>query len=111
MAKLETGDPRLDEITGGLDTDNRDYFKIYGGGDETDRDDAPPPGEADRAPRSTGPGPAMKNRFLIDPTQTDEEIVEFIMSMLREKGAFEKSPLNDHPPSGSSAIPDVKLGG
>ncbi len=50
-----------------------------------------------------------KNRFLIDPTQTDEEIVDFIMSMLREDGAFEESPLNDHPPSGSAAIPDVKL--
>ena len=48
-------------------------------------------------------------RFFIDPTQTDEEIVDFIMSMLREDGAFEESPLNDHPPSGSAAIPDVKL--
>jgi len=52
----------------------------------------------------------MTTRFLIDPTQTDEEIVDFIMSVLEEDGAFEESPLNDDPPSGSVAIPDVKLG-
>ncbi len=50
----------------------------------------------------------MMNRFLIDPAQTDEEIVDFIMSVLDEDGAFEESPLNDHPPSRSAAIPDVK---
>jgi len=52
----------------------------------------------------------MTTRFVIDPTQTDEEIVDFIMSVLEEDGAFEESPLNDHPPSGSAAIPDVKIG-
>ncbi len=52
----------------------------------------------------------MKNRFLIDPTQTDEEIADFIMSVIEEDGAFEESPLNDHPPAGSAAIPDVKIG-
>ncbi len=58
----------------------------------------------------TFPPEGMTTRFLIDPTQTDEEIVEFIMSVLEEDGAFEESPLNDHPPAGSVAIPDVKLG-
>jgi len=52
----------------------------------------------------------MTTRFLIDPTQTDEEIVDFIMSLLEEDGAFEESPLNDHPLAGSAAIPDVKIG-
>jgi len=47
----------------------------------------------------------MTTRFLIDPTQTDEEIVEFIMSILEEGGAFEESPLNDYPPPGPLRSP------
>ncbi len=37
----------------------------------------------------------MKDRFIIDPTLPEEEIVEFIMSYLRERGAFEETPLNE----------------
>lgn len=38
----------------------------------------------------------MTTRFIIDPAQTDEQIVEFVMSMLEEDDAIEE--------------PDVDLG-
>lgn len=43
----------------------------------------------------------MKTRFLIDPAQTDAEIVDFIMSVLRADGAFDvplrETRLVEHP--------------